>query len=836
MPARKFSSLRATSRARYYLAEHGIEPTVVAARAVHAKFGLTPLNPPNVVTLRKLVEGKHPLLDFQLRSNRTISGWEWSEGVPKTVSLCALVAPSRVRHAVKCAAQATVDLVAPVVTPHGIYGARDDTLFERVSSEPKWHTPCFASMHHYSRSADPHEHVHFLLFNAIHYGTRWVAADVSCLFQLRKLISQYFHSSLAMALSQQGFRLRERMLSDGVVVWEIDGVPRVGLSNFSRRTAAIQSAKGSHKQRKFGTRPKKEEVNESILRTKALQRLSRDQIRLLVHATESSALTSWPTPTETIREIIGDERGAGTRIARAFELMQMLFRNPSACPDLHATVQLTKTHASLSHLGGGLWGVGRGWVELVSWLRSHVVRINPNVEAGSLAEVMSVRDVAIVELPSPPRNMPRSWDNDNERQRGLVRRQIARWIPCFEATGSTMLRDLLGSDHTIFPIADIGAHWELVRKAPLVCLSLAAHGLTPDLLQRLRFESTRFVLIAPARYSRLSDFGKYLTKNFPVCRPTPTKHELRSIVRTKLTPALKSSKVVTFLDTLQQTGSCSPSGVDASRVLREHDNGKAPLVVCPTRERADRFISAFHTLLDRTAADRHNRALDAYQPDPSKWDTSGWFHAYVRQNIVGATRGSIVRVRAMTNDYAEIATIQGTLLPVLRREHFTRLLPLCEATRKIRVGELIRFPATYHTIQGQRLSMHRPYRVTGFVEERGRTLISLKGRYLISGTMPVTVSPCVCVFNISLSWEADTIWLDFTAPELAAAGGAPLLRKLVTKSKYGLHLCGDTLSNYRNALLAGNHSTAEADVAQQEPDIVSRVMPRQSPQVNPPDR
>jgi len=836
MPARKFSSLRASSRARYYLAEHGIEPTVVAARAIQTKFGLTPLNPPNVVTLRKLIAGKHPLLDFQLRSNRTISGWEWSEGVPKTVSLCALVAPSRVRHAVKCAAQATVDLVARIATPHGIYGACDDTLFERVSSEPNWHTPCFASLHHYSRSADPHEHVHFLLFNAIHSGSRWVAADVSCLFQHAKLISQYFHGSLAMALSQQGVRLRDRVLSNGVVVWEIEGVPRIGIRSFSRRTAAIQSAKGSDKQRKFGTRPKKEEVNEERIRIEALSRLSQDQVRSLVVATASSGSATWPSPNETIREFIGTERAAGIRIARASELLRTFFRNPAACADLHATIQLTKTHASLFELGGGLWGVGREWSELEKWLGSHVVSIDPKLSAGSLSDIMRVRDVAIVELPSTCRNMPRSWDNDNERQRGLVRRQIARSIPCFEATGSTMLRDILGSDHTIYPIADIGAHWEPVRKTPLVCLSLASRGLTPDLLQRLRFESTRFVLIAPAKYSRLSDFGKYLTKTFPVCRAAPTKHELRSIVRSKLTPALKSSKVVTFLDMLQQTGSCDPSGVDASRVLCEHDNGRAPLVVCPTSERADRFLSAFHTLLDRTAADRQCQALDAYEPDPSNWDTSGWFHAYVRQNIVGAKRGSIVRVRTLTKDCAEIATMRGTPLAVLPRALFPRLLPLREATRKIRVGELIRFPATCHTIKNQRLSMHRPYRVTGFLEERGHTLISLKGRYLISGTMPVTVSPCVCVFNTSLSWEADTIWLDFTAPELAAAGGVPLLRKLTTQSKYGLHLCGDTLPNYRKALLVSSHPTAGPDLTQQEPDNVSSVMPRKSPEANPPTR
>ncbi len=813
MPVRQFSSKCATSRARYYLSEHGIEPTVVAAHAVHAKFALNHQNPPNVATLRALLAGNHPVLGFGLRPNRTIAGWEWSEGLPKTVSLCALIAPLLVRRAVKYAAQATVDFVARIISPHGIHGGRNETLLERVSEQPKWCTPCFATVHHYSRDTDPHEHVHFLLFNAIHDGKRWVGADVSGLFAFTRLISQFFHSSLALALSQDGIRLQKRALSHGVVVWEVEGFPRVGLNRFSRRTIAIQAASGSRKRRKFSTRPRKQNVNEETLRLRALSRLSLDQVRSLVRITTPSVSSSWPPPSETIRDIVGEDRGAGVHILKACDLLLQLFHNPGTCQNLQETIALIKNHASIRDLGYGLWSLGRDWIDLAGWLRAHVVNLNPELEVDSLTDVMRVRDVAIIELPSRPRKVPRSWDTDDERQRGIVRRQISRSIPCFEAIGSTLLRDLLGPEHKIYPLSDIGSHWEAVRTSAVVCLSLAADGLTPHLLKRLRFEPTRFLLVVPTAYKQVSEFGRYLIANFPVCRASHSKRELRSRVVTTLDPALKSGKIVTFLDALRQSASITPSGIDVDRVLRDHDNGKAPLVVCSTREKADRFISAFHTLLDRTAADRESPTKDAYEPDPSRWDTAGWFPAYVKQNIAGATRGSIVHIRSLHNDCAEIATITGALLPVLPREHFTRLLPLREASRKLRIAELIRFPVTFHTVKKERLSMHRPYRITGFIEENGHTLISLNGRYLISGTTPLTVPPCVCVFKPNLRWEADTMWLDFTAPELAAVGGVSFLQKTISKAKYGLHLCGDTLANYRNALLADKTRATEPDLS-----------------------
>lgn len=83
------------------------------------------------------------------------------------------------------------------------------------------------------------------------------------------------------------------------------------------------------------------------------------------------------------------------------------------------------------------------------------------------------------------------------------------------------------------------------------------------------------------------------------------------------------------------------------------------------------------------------------------------------------------------------------------------------------------------------------------------------------------------------------MWLDFTAPELAAVGGVSFLRKAISKAKYGLHLCGDTVLNYRNALLPINPQATKTDLPnlpQHGPEETPSVIPRKTPGESLPER
>jgi conjugative relaxase-like TrwC/TraI family protein len=187
--------------------------------------------------LRRALDGRHPLNDRQLRSDRaTVSGMDLTFSAPKSVSVLFGLGDMPLARQVVAAHQQSVDGALRYLEEHAVTA-------QRRSGEERYSVPTSgvvagAFTHAINRNGDPHLHTHVVTANLVHgQDGRWSACDRRGLFAHRQAASAMYDAGLRRALSSE---LGLTWSRTGVPGWELSGVDPTLLGEFSSRSADIR--------------------------------------------------------------------------------------------------------------------------------------------------------------------------------------------------------------------------------------------------------------------------------------------------------------------------------------------------------------------------------------------------------------------------------------------------------------------------------------------------------------------------------------------------------------------------------------------------------------------
>jgi conjugative relaxase-like TrwC/TraI family protein len=231
-----------------------------AGRAAE-RMGLTgPLQP---TQLRRALEGRHPLSDQQLRSQRaTVSGVDLTFSAPKSVSVLFGLGGAPMARQIIEAHQQSVTGAVRYLEDRAVTAQRGSGEQRRSVSTSGLVAGAFT--HAVNRNGDPHVHTHVVVANLVHgEDGRWSACDRRGMSAHREAASALYNAGLRRALSRD---MGLRWSPTGMQGWELAGVPPALLGEFSSRSADIRRRMaewGTHSKRGArvawaATRPEKE--------------------------------------------------------------------------------------------------------------------------------------------------------------------------------------------------------------------------------------------------------------------------------------------------------------------------------------------------------------------------------------------------------------------------------------------------------------------------------------------------------------------------------------------------------------------------------------------------
>ena len=187
--------------------------------------------------LRRALDGRHPLNDRQLRSDRaTVSGLDLTFSAPKSVSVLFGLGDVPLARQVVAAHQQSVD---------GALGYLEEQAMtaQRRSGEQRYSVPTSGALagaftHAINRNGDPHLHTHVVVANLVQgEDGRWSACDRRGLFAHRQAASATYDAGLRRTLSKE---LGVTWSRTGDRGWELNGVDPSLLGEFSSRSADIR--------------------------------------------------------------------------------------------------------------------------------------------------------------------------------------------------------------------------------------------------------------------------------------------------------------------------------------------------------------------------------------------------------------------------------------------------------------------------------------------------------------------------------------------------------------------------------------------------------------------
>ncbi len=186
-----------------------------------------------------LCENKDPRTRAQLtprqNANRRV-GYDINFHVPKSVSLVfGLTQDQRILDAFQEAVAATMaDMESEMQTRVRVGGKNED----RTSGNMLWGEFVHFTARPVGGVPDPHLHAHCFVFNTTWDETesRWKAGQFAGIKRDAPYFEALYHSRLAKGFEERGFSVERTRRG-----WELSGVPRSALPNFSRRTAMIEA-------------------------------------------------------------------------------------------------------------------------------------------------------------------------------------------------------------------------------------------------------------------------------------------------------------------------------------------------------------------------------------------------------------------------------------------------------------------------------------------------------------------------------------------------------------------------------------------------------------------
>jgi conjugative relaxase-like TrwC/TraI family protein len=239
--------------ADYYLADLAQElPVPTAGRSDcgewcgRAAAGLGLVGALDPEGFRAVIDGRHPVSDRRLRSNRAAVGaYDLTFSAPKSVSvLFGLGGPDQ-SHQVLTAHHDAVNGALTYLEGHGVSARRSSGEGREVVPTTGMVAGSFT--HGVNRNLDPHLHSHVVVANLVHgEDGRWSACDQRGLWAHRHAAGAVYASHLRARLSAQlGVTWSERQ----DLRTEVAGISPLLLGEFSSRSADIRrhmAERGSH--------------------------------------------------------------------------------------------------------------------------------------------------------------------------------------------------------------------------------------------------------------------------------------------------------------------------------------------------------------------------------------------------------------------------------------------------------------------------------------------------------------------------------------------------------------------------------------------------------------
>ena len=122
-----------------------------------------------------------------------------------------------------------------------------------------------------SRELDPQKHTHCVLMNMSKYGEKWMSIESKPIFEVQKFYGQIYRSFLAKEVGKLGYEVE---ITGKDSIFEIKGVPKDLINEFSKRRTQILEALGNYQyvnskineQVTLGTRKSKKSVDSEELK------------------------------------------------------------------------------------------------------------------------------------------------------------------------------------------------------------------------------------------------------------------------------------------------------------------------------------------------------------------------------------------------------------------------------------------------------------------------------------------------------------------------------------------------------------------------------------------